>query len=207
MRPIHACALVLSLVLAGFGAGAETVVGTADRVQNRVTAETGGEMRALQAAAPLLFTDLLRTETEARLEATLVDGTRIVMGEKAALRLDRFRYDSGRAGGSLTLRLIDGALLFIGGRVEDPPAGAITIRTGFARIGVRGTTLWAGPIDGAFGVLVIEGEVTVSNAGRAVRLGPGEGTTIPTRASPPRPPVVWPEAKVGRALAAVGFGT
>jgi hypothetical protein len=82
----------------------------------------------------------------------------------------------------------------------------ITVRTPVATIGVRGTDFWTGPIDGQFGVLIMEGEVVVSNpAGEAILDAPGEGTNIAGADSAPGPVTQWPQEKVDRALSAVAF--
>ena len=43
--------------------------------------------------------------------------------------------------------------------------------TPVADIGVRGTEFWGGPINAKYGVLLLEGEVTVSNQAGSVTFG------------------------------------
>ncbi len=194
------------LVAAASAAHAEAdAVGTVDRVQNRVTAEAAGTLRELAVADPLFLGDLLQAHEAARLEATLADDTRITLGETAQLRVDEFLYAPGVPGGRLALRVLNGAFLFVGGRIEAPEGGNVEIATTFATLGVRGTTVWGGPLDGAFAVFVQEGEVRVTNAGQTVTLGPGDGTTIADPASPPQAPVVWGQDKIDRAFATISF--
>ena len=206
MRPFL-CALT-SLPALAIGAGVlagDGQIGAVERAENRATAQSADQLRTLAQGNAVYFDELLRTYDQARLELRLVDDTRIAMGAGAALRLDRFVWSSDEPGGTLGIRLLDGALLFTGGEVEGPDGGDVRIRTRFAAIAVRGTVLWAGPIDDAYGVLVLSGEARVGNGGRVVTLGPGEGTTLRTTAGPPSSPVVWPQAKVDRALASVAF--
>jgi hypothetical protein len=95
-------------------------------------------------------------------------------------------------------------LRFVSGLTGQSPD--ISIRTPVATIGVRGTDFWAGPIDGALGVLLIEGEVSVTNiAGEAVLDAPGEGTNVAGPDVAPGPVTQWPQEKVERALAATAF--
>ena len=206
MRPFL-CALT-SLPALAMGAGAlagDSLIGTVERIENRATAQSADRVRDLARNSDVFFDEVLHTYEAARLDLRLVDDSHITMGPEAALRLDRFVFSSAEPGGALGIRLLDGAFLFTGGAVEGPDGGHVRIRTRFAAIAVRGTTLWAGPIDDSYGVLVLSGEARVGNAGQNVTLGPGEGTTLRTTASPPSPPVVWPQAKVDRALAAVAF--
>ena len=149
--------------------------------------------------------DMLVSHEQARLEATLRDATRITLGQNAELHIDDFLYAEGTPGGTLALRVLDGTFLFVGGKVEGPTGGNVRITTGFATLGVRGTTVWGGPLDGSYAVLVLKGEVTVSNGGGTVTLRANEGTTVADPASPPEPAVTWAKAKVDRALATISF--
>ena len=69
---------------------------------------------------------------------------------------------------------------------------------------MRGTEFWGGPIDAKYGVLLLEGEIIVSNQAGRVRLSKtGEGTNIATPLGPPSEPTIWPEFKVSRAIETV----
>ncbi len=69
---------------------------------------------------------------------------------------------------------------------------------------MRGTEFWGGPIDAKYGVLLLEGEVTVSNEAEHVTLSKtGEGTNFPSPLDPPGEPTIWSETKVARAIATV----
>lgn len=180
-------------------------IGQAERVQAPATAETGGAARALEPGASLFFGDALATGAGGRLEAALADDTRLTLGENARLVLDAFVYQPGAPGARLAVRVLEGTFLFVGGLSEASSGAEVSIVTTFATLGVRGTTVWGGPIDGAFGVLVLEGEVQVTNGGQSVTLGPGQGTTLADPQAAPQPPVSWPQDKVDRAIATITF--
>ncbi len=180
-------------------------VGRVDHVENSVTAESAGVRRALAVSDALDRADVLTSGAAARLQATLADDTRITLGENAVLRVDAFAFDPEAGEGRLALDVLAGTFLFVGGRVEDVPGASVSVTTPFATMGIRGTTVWGGPLDGAFAVYVDEGEVTVTNAGQTVTLGPGEGTTITDPASVPGPVTSWPEDRIARALATVAL--
>src|SRR5262249_41943655 len=66
-------------------------------------------------------------------------------------------------------------------------------------VGVRGTEFWGGPLE-KYGVLLLEGEVIVSNqAGSVVPAKSGQGTDIASALDAPGEPKAWPEEKVARA--------
>ena len=77
------------------------------------------------------------------------------------------------------LTLDGGALLF--SRPEDPPSGPLDLHTPYGLIVARGTEFFAGPSEGAFGVYVEHGLVTVRTRAGAVRLW-SRGPAMSTRA-------------------------
>lgn len=198
-------ASVVSMFAAGAGMAETAPIGQVDRVQNSVTADNAGKVRALAVADPLYFGEVLTSTADARLEATLADETQITLGENSSLVIDEFIYEPGTEGGSLAVKVLEGTFLFVGGKVEGPTGGNVEISTPFATLGIRGTTVWGGPLDGAFAVFVAAGEVTVTNAGQTVTLTPNMGTTITDAASPPQAPVEWKQEKVDRAFATMSF--
>jgi len=99
-----------------------------------------------------------------------------------------------------------GDFRFISGKLTPGAARDASVTTPFAVIAVRGTDFWGGPIDGAFGVLLFEGAVSVTNAGATTDLTmPGDGVNLPTLVSPPGGVVAWAADKVARAVATVTF--
>ena len=182
----------------------ETSIGTVRRVQAQVDALRAADILKLSVAAPLEANDLLRSGERARLEAELVDGTKLTLGESAELKLDNFVYDPEYSARNRLIARIKGAFLFVGGKVEG--AGSeVTIITANAVMGVRGTTFWGGPIDNAYGVLALSGVVTVSTNAGSVTLTEGQGTMITAADAPPDAPKTWPGAKRDRAIATVNF--
>jgi hypothetical protein len=199
-------ALVVAAPLAAFAAAGRPTVGAVDKVQARADAIHAQDVRALAAAASVKHDDLVRTGPAARLLATLNDGTRITLGEKATLLIDDFVYDPAKDGGKLSLRVVEGAFLFVGGRIEGRSGGNVDIATPVGTLGVRGTTVWGGLIDGGYGVLVLDGEVTVSTARGTVTLTAGQGTMVygPGRDEAPAAGA-WPQDRIDRAVATISF--
>lgn len=200
----RAGAAVVCVVWVGMAHAAPFTVGTVDRVQARIDATQAGATRALVADGDLYFRDRCRSGGEARLEATLKDGTKLTMGERATLTVDEFVYDPQASRAQLSVRVAKGAFLYVGGLIEGAPGSKVRIQTRTAAIGVRGTTVWGGPIDDGFGVLALSGEVTVTARGRTVTLKKGEGTMIVGNGAPGKV-LAWPDAKVQRAVASVSF--
>ncbi|MEJ1934306.1 FecR family protein [Nostoc sp. NIES-2111] len=183
-------------------ASAQEVVGTVDSAQGATDAVRADVPTPLAAGSDVLLDDTLRTGEGARLAATLADKTAIQLGENAEMTIDSFVYagkDKGKGGA--VLEAVQGAFLVVGGAVEKRKAG-LKVKTPVATISLRGTTVWGGRIDDAYGVFVAEGLVTVTTQRGRVTLRPGEGTSISDDLRPEKPRR-WPQEKVDRALRSV----
>lgn len=191
---------------AGASASERVRVGAVEQVQAKADALYGvnADPRNLERTSPVLFRDLVRTGEAARLKAILEDGTELTLGENARLLIDEFVYEPGANDGSLTVRVMTGAFLFVGGAVEGDNS-QVAIATPVGTLGVRGTTVWGGPIDDGYGVLVLDGEVEVATAGGSVTLRAGEATMIDTADAAPAAAQSWSDEKTARAVASISF--
>ena len=204
--PSFRSALAAALLCAASSAAlaSPTTVGAVDKAQGPAEALQDGAARPLEVDGPVMYGDRLRTGPGARLEAKLDDGTVLTLGEKGKLTVDRFVYDPGRDGGKLALTVKSGAFLFVGGKIEGPTGGHVDIHTPVGTLGVRGTTVWGGHIDGGFGVLVLSGEVVLKTPHGAVTMQKGQGTMV-YGAKAPAAAAPWPDDRVKRAVATVSF--
>lgn len=201
--------LILAVALIGTAApaGAETArpeVGAVERLQNRAAAIYDGAERDLSLAAPVLFEDALRTGSGARMTSRFLDDSTLTLGENATMVIDRFVYDPDANDRTVIMRNAAGAFLLAVENLGSSEGNRVEVRTPVAIIGIRGTTVWGGEIDGGYGVLALDGRVTVTTVAGSTTLNPGEGVTI-TAPSDPTPVVVWPDAKVARAVATVSY--
>ena len=63
------------------------------------------------------------TAEGARLQATLKDRTQLTLGENATVGVDEFIYDPVMSRGELSIRVVKGAFLYVGGRIEGVNGG------------------------------------------------------------------------------------
>jgi hypothetical protein len=178
-------------------------VGSVDKVQGNAEAAQAGQSRSLAASGDVLFLDHIQTGGGARVEATLKDGAKLTLGEHGRLVVDKFVYDASKEGGALSVR-VKGAFLFVGGKIEGPTGGNVAIHTPVGTLGVRGTTVWGGFIDGGYGVLVLSGKVTVSTKHGTVSLEKGQGTMVYGDKAPGKA-AAWPDRRVKTAVATISF--
>ena len=199
----HALLAVAILVLPD-AATADSGVGAVTRLAGSCTGRLTGPASDLALSDPVFLQHHLATGMPGRLEVTFDDSSRVTLGDNSELTIDRFVYDPGRK--SSVLMAVTGAMRFIGA-LRKPPEAETTIRTPVAAIGARGTDVWAGPIDGEYGILLVEGLIVVTgNGGQQVTLDePGEGVSFAAPGAAPGPVRIWPADKAARALSSVAI--
>ncbi|WP_454811614.1 FecR family protein [Labrys neptuniae] len=198
---IHRRSVLAGLALAGLRPGLASAmqiveVGTVLTATGQTTGQLRGEKRALQVGEPVFIDDMLATGEGARLAARLGDATRLSLGERTRVRIDKFLVDRG---GELVLER--GAMLF--DRPDNQPSGPLNVTTPFGLIAARGTKFFAGPSDGVFGVFVEHGVVTVATKGGQVTLTNGLGTNLVHARQAPSEPGSWSTLRIAQAEASV----
>lgn len=196
-------AVAICAFAAGLARAEPITVGNVDKVQAQVDATQDGQARALVVNSEIFFKDRCRSGPGARLQATLKDGTQLTLGENATLVIDEFVYDPSKPG-TLSLSVPKGAFLFVGGRVEEQTGAKVRIHTPVGILTVRGTTVWGGPIDNGYGVLVLGGEVTLTTRTDTVTLRQGQATMVFAKQRP-LPPGAWWADRTKRAVASISF--
>lgn len=185
-------------MMAGGQAHAEDRIGHAVRTAGAPTLKRMRSLYPLRARDPVFEGDTVSTDGRSLAELMLAEETRINLGPDSELQIDHF---TANIGGQISL---GGAMVF--DRPEDLPPIDLTVRSAFARIGVRGTRFFAGPSNGVFAVFVARGSVEVrmtNQVGGFTRLGPGEGVDIVNGRT--GPVVRWGQARVDAAFASVGL--
>ena len=201
--------VIAVVLLSGFACGhvaAQGAIGAVSRIQGDSNGTRGGATRALGLNESVFLNEVVSTGEAARLELTFTDNTRLTLGEKAKLTLDRYVFNPAARSRTIKFGVV-GAFRFLSGQSSKLANSNVSVTTPVATIGIRGTEFWGGPIDNqTLGVFLIEGTVSVSNAaGQQILSQPGQGTNIATPGAAPGPVTFWPPDKVNRALATVMF--
>ncbi len=179
-------------------------VGVVARLQGNATVSNSDGRTALAPGAAIGAEDLILTGEDARLLLEFNDGTKVTLGGDTAFRVNDYVFDTAGDQGSFSGSLFGGAFLFVTGEISRLGRQDLAITTPVGNIGIQGTTVWGGALDGGFGVLLSEGRIVFSNAGGQVTLDPGEGLQL-TGAGQLPGKRVWPQAKVNRAVAEIAF--
>lgn len=180
----------------GIAASPPGGIGMVEDVRGEARAARDGRMVQLAPGMPILVGELLATGNDARLVLTLGAATRLRLGERTKLRVDAFEADR-----TCEFALGGGAVLY--DHAGRSAKSDIEFNTLYGRLKVRGTRFFAGPVDGGFGVFVLQGAVSVFAGGVTVNLEPGDGTVIPEPGAAPAGGRGWSEGRIRGALALV----
>ncbi len=198
----HIAILVFFIISAvGAHAADDTTVGSISEVEGEAQIVSSAGTTTAVADAPVHLNDELRTGAEGRLQVTFRDDTVLTLGENASVTIDRYVFNPDEGIGGALLQSTQGAFRFATGRLKELKDKTITVTTPVANIGVRGTEFWAGPDEGDYSVLLLDGAITVDNQAGSVALStPGQATAIRSRFDAPRAPMVWSRDRIDRAL-------
>lgn len=189
-------ALAATLVPASTAFAQSAPAGSVQALSGQAEAELQAAVRQLATAGSIFVGDRVSTGSGARARLALGTATELRLGSEARIRIDRFLVN---AGGVIVLE--SGAMAF--DRDPGREKGAISVRSAYGLIAVRGTRFFAGPSNGVFGVFVERGSVAVSGGGRRVIVLPGKGTDIARPGDKPTTPKAWGKARIQAALAQV----
>lgn len=192
-KPILLSALLLSAV--GGAAFAAEPVGSVVSSQGDAALERAGARQTASSGVHVLLDDRATTGDDSRLDLRLGAGTRLRLGANAVLKIDRF---IAKVAASTTLD--DGAILV------DRKSNAekkFEVKTPYGLLAARGTTFFAGPSKGAFGVFVQKGALDVVTEQGSVRLKAGEGTDFRAPGDSPSPVKKWAAPRIKEALESV----
>ncbi|HEY0901269.1 MAG TPA: FecR family protein, partial [Micavibrio sp.] len=184
-------------------------IGTLIATEGSVTRlDSTGEALPLTAKAPLHLHDVIETGEDARALIVLIDNSEFTLGENAQFTIDEYIFDDQNdALNRGRYSVLRGAFLYVSGLIakkadprHDPD---VIVNTPAASIGIRGTAFWGGEIDGAYGVLVTDGQVNVQTQRGRINVDKDTGTTIISKNDTPARATAWDAEKINRAVATI----
>ena len=186
--------------------GQEPPAGIVERVQGSALAVLNADVRPLAPGVEIFIGDILSTGAGSRLEIRMRDDAIFVLGEQAAFVVVDYTF-GGAGKPRAVMRLLQGAFLATSGAIGQIADVTMVVETPVATIGIRGTTVWGGPLDDAFRIVMLEGtSISVENAGGRVDLTEAWlGTGIAAPGAAPAAPGPWGDDRLSRAIATVAF--
>jgi len=143
MNRTHRWALTALLALANAPVIAQPVagaeIGQVKISKGQVTVERGGQAQPGVVGLRLQASDVLKTGVDGSVGISMADDSLLSLGPNSQLSLDRYEFDSTTNQGAFASSLRRGSLAVVSGRITRQSAEAMTVRTPFAVLGVRGT--------------------------------------------------------------------
>jgi ferric-dicitrate binding protein FerR (iron transport regulator) len=128
-------------LVAGIASGsarAQTRVGEAVLIQNKVDRVSGSLMMPINVGDGMLRDETVRTGIESAARFVMADSTNLSLGPNATITLDRTVFSGEHSYREIAIKLLTGSFRFVTGNSEK---AAYKITTPVATIGVRGTIL------------------------------------------------------------------
>ena len=113
-------------------------VGRAEVIRNEVVSINEAELIQVSVGDEVVRDETLRTSDDSDARIRLLDDTKLSLGPRSTLKIDRAVYSGETSYKEITIRLTEGAFRFITGKSDKK---SYRIETPFASIGVRGTIL------------------------------------------------------------------
>lgn len=118
------------------GATEKLTIGNAKTVVRTVTGEIDKDLRRIQLLDDIYHNELIETKESSATELIFLDETKLALGPKSSLVLDRFIYDPHPDKASFVMTATAGVFRFVSGKL---PKKSYEIHTPTATIGIRGT--------------------------------------------------------------------
>ena len=167
-------------------------VGSANKIVAAVRGVSPTKTRYLVIKDKVFRNEKISTDANSAARLIFLDNSIISIGANSSVTLDKFVFDPSGRNSQVALSLSKGVMRFVTG---DLSKERYSIRTPTATMGIRGTILEITvAANGTTTTSVIEGEATVSSAGKRRVVRSGFSTTV-KRGKPPTRPKAIPPAR------------
>jgi hypothetical protein len=205
--------VVMILVAAPPGWGHDAAVnpvGQVTAVQGRVLVAHSGDSKPLRVNVPdeIVPHDVIQTDSKARSKILFQDDTLLTVGENSIVEIAEHTYDSSVDIRSVTLKLAEGKLRALVGRIFGGQGSKFIVRTPTAFAASQGTyfVMWTDGTMSGVANIGTTGQVSFTSGSRTVVLNPGQFTVATAHTAPATPSsVVGAPAEVNHVVAATEF--
>ena len=115
------------------------VVGKIVAITGNATLEHNGETIQLSLDSPVFKGATLKTGPDSHVEVRFIDDTMLSQSEKTEISIDNFVYDQPDSAPALLLKLSEGTLRSITGKIAEENPESFQLESPLASIGIRGT--------------------------------------------------------------------
>jgi hypothetical protein len=131
---------IAALLMACAAATAAAIpVGQVKTVSGEVSIERAGTHVAVAVGTAIEARDVVRTGEDGSVGISFVDNSRMALGPRSTLAIERFEFDPTTHDGHFDARLRKGTLSAVSGKIAHRSPQAMTVRTRSTLLAVRGT--------------------------------------------------------------------
>ena len=151
--------------------------------------------------------DTIKTGSNGHIEMRMLDQATITLGGNSEFKIEDHLFDREKGIGKVVMSIAARTFKAISGGILSLQKSSFALNSPVATIGIRGTELWGGPINGVYEIALLKGKVIIiENTGGRVKITqPGFGTRVIGPNVAPTAPVQWAPAKLQRAIDTVSF--
>lgn len=141
MRLLYVSVFVIGFLAIGGAMAAEpAAIGIVKRVSGEVTVEQkGGPAATPVAGGDIRLNDVLVTGPDGGIGVSFDDSTTISLGANSRLAIDEFVYEPADKNVGLALRMVQGTLSYLSGKIGAIDPEKVSVETPSMTIGIRGT--------------------------------------------------------------------
>jgi hypothetical protein len=114
-------------------------IGQVKVVKGQASIERNGQTQPAVPGMRLQTSDAVKTGADGSIGINMSDNTLLSLGPNSSMSLDRYAFDPTTSQGAFDTTLQRGSLAVVSGRIAKQSPEAMTVRTPFAVLGVRGT--------------------------------------------------------------------
>lgn len=190
---VHPTLRIFALMLLGFGlcfASLAQAAAVALVIASRgdvIAVNAQGE-RVLQRRSTLSEGDRIETGNNSQVQIRFIDGALLTLEHQTKLEISRFENNSANQGGQVLLRLIQGGLRNLTGKIAEQYPERYRVESAVASIGVRGTDFRVVLRDNKLAAGVYRGGIVVANKAGSLELGADRDFSFAWVTSPDLPP-------------------
>jgi hypothetical protein len=176
----------------------DSAIGTILSVEGTATVTPpGGKPAPAAVNARLHLNDIIETGAQSRVFVSFADDTQFTLSQNTKLTVDKYVYNpDDDTDNKAHYSVLAGAFEYVSGLIAKRNNPDVGIETPVGSIGIRGTDLWGGSLDGAYGVYVHEGRVNVKNDAGQVQVDEGTGTSAKSRKDAPSTARKWANEQI-----------
>lgn len=114
-------------------------IGRIKVAKGEVTVERDGQRQPAAVGMAVQGRDVVRTGADGTVGISMTDNALLSAGPNSVLSLEQYEFDESSGKGRFDASLSKGSLAVVSGRIAKQSPDAMTVRTPYAVLGVRGT--------------------------------------------------------------------